>query len=792
MRKRSFNLGWTFTTGSFWNRTTPKKVDLPHDYIVGMERSPENPGGGFVGFFPSEEAEYKKELMLPEGFSGRLLLNMDGAYEKTEVYVDHNLVFQHPYGYTGTVCDLSRFVHPGSQVLRVTMSSRHPASRWYTGGGLYREVALFESGMLSIEPWDVFLTTPVVSAEKATVRALVTVTDLKREVTRGTVDMTIFTKDGRRVSSAHTEVMLSAGKNEVLLECEVDSPALWSIDTPELYKVIVTASDEEETDEWEGSLGIRCIEMDAKNGLRLNGEKLKLYGGCLHHDNGFLGAAAIPDAEERKVRKMKEAGFNAIRTAHNPPSTALLDACDRLGMLVLVESFDCWRVGKTSMDYHQQFEKWWDYDTTCMVKRDRNHPSVFAWSIGNEIMEFDGASDGVYWGKVQADLVRQLDPTRPVTSGINMACGRPQDHFKGMSYNEMAYEMAHSTGIYNGEDRWGRATEGNIANLDIAGYNYMYERYKEDAIRYPDRVILGTETMPFYVTENYRAVMENDNVIGDFIWVAVDNLGEAGMGAITWGFEPPEGGMFHSGWPWMSCHQGDLDMTCFRRPISYYRSVVWGMDHKVHLYVRHPEFTGMNLYGSGWHWEDVDPNWSFGEEWIGKPVDIVAYADADEVEFVLDGRSIGRVIPTECQARITADYAPGVLKAIAYKNGEILAEDVIESAGNAVRIEAAVERETLPADGMSLSYIRAELKDENGHPVFGDDRMVKVTVEGEGTLQGLGSGRPCTEESFGTGAYTTYKSAVTAAVRSTVNAGEIRVRFESEGLMSCEVVLKAE
>lgn len=738
-----------------------------------------------MGFFPSQDAEYSKELTISEGFRGTLLLYLDGAYEKAEVFLDGNLVQYHPYGYTGVFCDLSRWIKRSNPQLSIRTSCQHPASRWYTGGGLYREVTLYEAGEVYIHPWGTLITSQV-SGEDAVV---VLSTEITNRAGAAPAKLTAQICEADTVTAAAEQTLvLQQPVTTVRLELKLPQVKKWSLDEPYLYRMKLCIETDSAHDEHTVDFGVRQIEMDARHGFRLNGQPMKLRGGCIHHDLGFLGAAAFPRAEERRVERLKAAGFNAIRAAHNPPSTALLDACDRLGMLVLDESFDCWRVGKTPMDYHREFEAWWDYDTGAMVRRDRNHPCVFAYSIGNEIMEFGGDSDGVLWGRRQAELVCSLDSTRPVTSGINMACGRPADHYANMDYQQMAYDMAHTTGVYNGEDRWGKSTEANIANLDIAGYNYMYARYASDRVTYPNRVIVGTETMPYYAYENEQAVRANSNVIGDFVWVAMDFLGEAGMGSLIWGKEPPKRMPFE-GWPWMSSYQGDLDLTGWRQPISYYRNVVWGLDRGIHLFTRHPVHAHDNFYGNGWHWEYVLPSWTYDAAWQGSDTAVVAYADCDEVEFRLNGRTAARAVPEQHIARAVVPYEPGVLEAVAYRAGKRAAADSLHTAGKPAAIRLCPDRSCIAADGMDLSFIRAEVVDSEGRVVFDAAHEITVSVCGDGTLQGIGSSDPKTEENFGTGRRRAYEGSVTAAVRASCQPGTIEVSFVAAGLPAAQVTI---
>lgn len=780
MKQTNWNRGWKRSIGNQWRAESVKMVDLPDDFIVEQPRSPESPGRGSVGFFPNKQAFYQKDLYF-EKEPGTVMLELDGVYENAEVYVNGNLMFQHPYGYTGVIVDLTDHVHTGNNALKISATCYHPGSRWYTGGGIYRDITLHQAGNIYVHPREFFITTPEVSAEEAVVCIDAVITN-RGEDCETTARIEILNEDAAIVASSSIPVSLSSGSTTLKEHIPVSHPILWDVDAPYLYTVRMTVADENH----ETNFGIRKIEIDAVNGFRLNGRSMKLRGGCIHHDNGMLGAAAFRRAEERKIELLKNAGFNAIRTAHNPPSTALLDACDRLGMLVLVESFDVWRYGKNPMDYHTRFEKWWDFDTSAMVLRDRNHPSVYCWSIGNEIMEFDGNSDGVEWGRKQAELVRSLDPTRPVTSGINCACGRPEDYFDGWNFKRMDDYVNHEEiGIYDGKDLWAQATEAGIKNLDIAGYNYMFRRYAVDRVQYPDRVIQGTETRPALAYEHWQAVMENPNCIGDFVWVAMDNMGEASMGRIVWAEDYPES-LGWGGWPWMNCWQGDLDICGNRLPINYYRNVIWGLETGVRVFTRHPSRTGLNFYGTGWHQEELFESWTYEEEWLGKPTVAVAYSRADEVRFYVNGKLTATAVPEKYIARAEIPYEPGTLEAVAYKDGEPYGRDSLSTAEAPSKLVMAADRTKLTNDGMDLSYIHIHVTDANVRQIVADEREIRVTVTGAGVLQGLGSGNPCTEENYGTGCRNAFRGSVTAVVRA-AEAGTIHVVAEADGLIASEL-----
>lgn len=790
MKPTNWNLGWMFIRGNHWMPREAYETDLPHDFVLNLPRSRDNPGGISTGYTGGDAAVYEKKLLIEPDDDSICMLNFDGIYERAEIYVGDELMAQHPYGYTPLTVDLSGALKPGENRIRVRCCSYQPASRWYTGGGIYRSVTLWKGPKVFIHPDWVFVTTPRINTQAAEVQLQARIVNATPQPLAGSMKAEICLQ-GVAVACGSTEATLKPGDNEVHLSVSVPEPQLWSLEDPQCYEARIHVTADGRTDTHATRFGIRTIEIDARQGFRLNGVPMKLRGGCIHHDNGMLGAAAFPRAEERKIGILKKAGFNAIRTAHNPPSQALLDACDRLGMLVLAESFDCWRLGKTPLDYHMSFEQWWQADTRAMVLGGRNHPSVFCWSIGNEIMEFGGNSQGVAYGKLQADFVRQLDPTRPVTSGINCAVGRPEDFFAGWSFPRMnQYVNEEENGVFHGEDRFDRDTQAAIANLDIAGYNYHFRRFGMDQEKYPDRVIMETESRPALTWACWQAVKTHSNAIGDFVWVAMDNLGEAGSGQVHWSDHVPEK-LPWAGWPWLSCFQGDHDLCGNRLPISYYRETVWGLNKGVHLFTRHPMRYGMEPYGNGWHWDELYPSWTYGAEWQGKPIVATAYTTAEQVDFYVNDRLAASVPVEKCIARCDLSYEPGTLRAVAIRQGKPIGQDELKTGGAAAQLVLQADRTSIAADRQDLCYIRVQVADDAGIPLMADDVDITVEVTGPAVLQGLGSGQPCTEENFGTGHRLTFRGSVTAVIRG-LAPGTAFVRFAAAGLRDAQCTIHLE
>ena len=804
MQKYSLNLNWLFRDNNQMfafpgaREVQDQIIDLPHDFIYTKPRSADAAGGSPNGYFGEGRGIYEKDLEIPEEWIGkRIILDIDGAYMNVEVTLNRELLDMHPYGYTPYLVDLTNHVKAGKNKLMITTQSRQPSTRWYSGGGLYRSVSLWVGEPVGIEPWDVFVTTPEVSKERAIVKAEYAISTLHSVRSKATVKAEIIAPCGCSVASGEILSHVEPGqKIKSAIWMEVKDPALWNTVTPNLYTLKTTVVVPGQADETaETVFGIRKYEVDSENGLRLNGEPIKLKGGCIHHDAAFLGSAAWPRAEERKIQILKAAGYNAVRISHYPPSLAMLEVCDREGIILLDEAFDCWRIGKVAMDYHLYFEEWWERDIEYMVKRDRNHPCVFTYSIGNEIGERDGSGNGYYWAHKLADKIRSFDNTHFITSAI---CG---------IFDAEAFEIAlqdagdvEKVNIQNLEqdlkkkDNWGTKTADYASALDIVGYNYLFQRYESDKEKFPGRVIMGTETHPFNTYDYWKATMDNSHVIGDFIWTAYDNLGEAGVGRVVWDASGEDHG-FMGPWPWRSCFQGDMDLCGYRTGQSYFREIMWeafdGHSDKMALYTTHPCHNGDTFWGTGWHWRDVEDTWTFDDEWLGKPVKVDAYADANEVEFFLNGVSCGKAPVEKLEASLEIPYEKGIVEAVAYRDGEEIARCSLKTTGKAAAVTAEADRPVIKADRQDLSYVALTIVDAEGARVPYETSVINIEVSGAGRLAGIGSGNPCTEENYGTPYCKAYEGRAMAAVVAD-EPGEILVKVWVDGVGSTEIKVVAE
>jgi beta-galactosidase len=532
-----------------------------------------------------------------------------------------------------------------------------------------------------------------------------------------------------------------------------------------LYRAVIRVRvDGRVTDELETPLGLRTVSVSASRGLELNGHPLLLYGGNVHHDNGPLGAAAFDRAEERRVQLLKAAGFNAIRTAHNPPSPAFLDACDRLGLLVMDEAFDGWARPKLPHDHSEFFRDWWRRDLEAMVRRDRNHPSVVMWSLGNEVYE-RGTPEGARRGARMAKLVRELDPTRPVTAGIN-----------GMG----------ASGVWTQLDPL-------FATLDVTGYNYERVRYVEDHDRLPSRVMVGTESFPADAFASWAAVHSHPWVIGDFVWSALDYLGEAGIGRV---FPPGEPAVPHwegLHYPWHGAACGDIDITGWRRPVSHHRNIVWHRGETLSVAVREPSPTGEAWTLSRWAVPPAWPSWTWpGQE--GRPLRVDVSSRHDAVRLSLNGVLVGET-PTDAAHELTASfevpYEPGRLRVVGVSQGRETEEVELVTAGDAVRIRLSPDRLRIRADGQDLSFVTVEIVDEQGRLRPDASVAVRYALEGPATIAGIGSGNLITSESYQANPRRVFHGRALVVLRSIHEPGTVRLTASAAGLEGSSVTISA-
>lgn len=734
------------------NVSSYRHIDLPHDYAISLPRNPNLEGGGSTGFYPGGVAHYIK-FFTPDA-SAKIILDVDGAYQHARIIINRHEIAAHHHGYTPFLVDLTKYVRPGrSNKIDIITAAPPCTSRWYAGAGLYRDVFLWTGGPVRIEPRDVFVTTESITPEEAHITAHITVSsDL--DATSSLV-LEIQPKDGSQPAvTVSQSISVSAQEKTALsIPITIQDPLAWSPDSPQLYTLKATLTPEGSVapDTTEIVFGIRTISASATTGLLLNGHPLKLRGGCLHHDHGVLGAVALPKADCRKLSRLKAVGFNAIRTAHYPPSRELLDLCDELGILVMDEAFDMWNIPKNYLDYSLWFNECCEADCASMVLRDRVHPCVISYSIGNEVPESSGHSRVCEITKQLTSLIKSLDPSRLVSISTYFMLNQPAfDPFEPLDYQEDFLKEFCEFDEQGHDQSWDHRTSPFFELVDICGYNYIYTRYEQDGKNHPNRIIWGSETHALNIFHSWHEVQRLSHVIGDFTWTAWDNLGEVGTGRSQWLRDGYLNRINLGEWPWRSCYQGDFNLIGSRRPQSYYRETVWTGQAPLVIFTTHPEHFGEIEGGTGWHWNDVLDSWTFPEQYLDCPVACELYSRADRVDWFLNGTLITSSTPVEYKHKITVPYQPGTLEAVAFSKDTEIGRTALQTVAQAARVMLSLEENTpLKADGRDLAYINVEITDRFGRRIPDSKAALHVSSLG-GECLGIFSGDPKNEDVYTT------------------------------------------
>jgi beta-galactosidase len=764
-RKQLFDHDWKFYLGNDisassknFNDENWRRLDLPHDWSIEGKVNPKNPTGGGGGYFPAGIGWYRKTFDAPAEWKGRKVsIYFEGVYMNSEVFVNGKSLGVYPYGYSSFMYDLSPYLEFGRQnVVAVKVdNSQHINSRWYSGSGIYRHVWMLVTDPLHVANWGVAITTPNVSAKNATVQIRTRIQNETSSSQVVFVNVQIQNKDLKSVGNAQIKVQLAAyGEKEVTQILNVSNPLLWTPEGPNLYTAHVQLVKRGVVvDDVQHSFGIRSIDFTAEKGFLLNGKMVKMNGGCVHHDNGCLGAAAFDRAEERKVELLKSAGFNAVRTSHNPPSEAFLEACDRLGLLVMDESFDCWKIGKNKEDYGKYFSEWWKRDLEAMVLRDRNHPSIIMWSIGNEIPE-RGSPEAVETATMLVNAVKKMDTSRPVTSAIVM------------------------------NDKEWTAFDPLMAAHDVAGYNYHLHSAPEDHKRVPSRMIVHTESYPKDAFANWKLVQNNNYVIGDFVWTAMDYLGESGIGRWYYSGEAPgehwEGELF----PWHGAYCGDIDLTGWRKPISHYRSLLYNKTEKLYLAVREPNPEPLEIKQTWWSVWPMWESWTWpGHE--GKNIEIEIYSKYSKVRLYLNSKLIGEKETTERhehKATFTIPYAAGELKAVAVDEQKEMESTLLNTSYEPASIKLNADRKELLANGQDLCFVTVEIVDKNGVIQPNAVNPLKFKVDGPGVVAGVHNADVKDSDPYVSDTRKAWHGRALLVIRTTRDTGKIKLMVSSPGL----------
>ena len=772
-RKQLFDYHWKFALGDYpaasntdFNDTHWRILNLPHDWSIEGKIDKNNPSRGAGGYFPTGIGWYRKKFFMPSTWQRKKVsIYFEGVYMDSKVFINGKLLGTHPYGFTSFDYDLTPYLKYNKEnaiAVRVD-NSQQVNCRWYSGSGIYRNVWLIETNPIHIAHWGVEITTPEVSSQQAIVRIK---TCIKNETGKPQIIMLsthLINKYNNIVSENQISVHLQANdEKEISQAITVQKPLLWSPRTPCLYQAIFSLKQGDKVIErLQKTFGIRSITYSAEKGLQLNGKSIKLDGGCIHDDNGCLGAAAYERAEERKIELLKSAGFNAVRTAHNPPSEAFLNACDKLGLMVVDEAFDCWRVGKNKYDYARFFDQWNQRDLAAMVLRDRNHPSVIMWSIGNEIIERE-SPEAIKTAKMLVGAIHKMDSTRPVTSAMT-----------------------------TWDNKW-TILDSLMAAHDICGYNYQLFRAPSDHQRVPSRVIVQTESYPRDAFKNWDMVHSYPYIIGDFVWTAMDYLGESGIGRYYYPGEPKGESWEADLFPWHGSYCGDIDLTGWRKPTSHYRNILWNNTEKLYLAVQEPNPANGEIKLTSWA---VWPTW---ESWTwpgyeGKTLQVEVYSKYPQVRLYLNNKLIGEKPTTQAQefkAIFPVPYTPGVLKAVGVIGNKETESKILRTAGMPAKIRLIPDRKTLLPNGEDLSFITIEMTDKNGILQPNAANRLQFKITGPGVIAGVANANLKDPDPYVGATRKAWHGRALVIVKSTRNAGDIKLTVSSAGLPDAFLVIK--
>ncbi|HKJ32491.1 MAG TPA: beta-galactosidase GalB [Balneolales bacterium] len=770
-----FDFNWRFHLGDVRNGQKPgfsddswRKLNLPHDWSIEGQFSKNNPAGADGGALPGGIGWYRKSFTMPESKKGKLIfIEFYGVYENSDVWINGHHLGKRPYGYSTFRYDMTPYLHYGHRKNEIAVrvdNSHQPNSRWYSGSGIYRHVWLIETNKIHVDQWGTYITTPLINKSTANVAIQTKIKNEEHGNRSVTLRTVIYDKNDHKVAedtqqkTVHEKAVL-----EVPQYLKVKNPILWSTDYPYMYKVVSFVEENgQQLDRYETPIGMRYFRFDADSGFYLNGKPLKILGMCDHHnDLGPLGSAQNKRAIKRRMELLKDMGVNAIRTSHNPPTPDLLDLADQMGFIVMDEAFDCWDRGKVKYDYHIYWDKWHKRDLEDMLKRDRNHPSIFLWSIGNEIPE-QWHPKGREIALELAGIVKSLDTTRPITS----ACNHPSpDNYL----------------IKSGA-------------LDVIGINYHHEEYPYIRKLFPGKKFIATETtsaiqsrgvydmpadkiriwptrdhkgmspdytcssydncrVPWGATheENWKMVSQYDYISGMFGWTGFDYLGEPTP----------------YGWPARSSYFGILDLCGIPKDAFYFYQSQWKEKPVLHVFP---------------HW-----NWKEGQE-----VDIWAYTNCDDVELFLNGKSVGTKYFDRDNMHLSwkVKFEPGTLKAVGRRNGQVILTKEIHTAGDPAKITLEPDREKIMADGQDLTFITVNVTDKDGNLIPHADNMIHFNVSGEGAIASIGNGHEISHESFQAPQHKVFNGKCMAIIQSGGKAGNIQVKASSSGLESSSVTIQ--
>ena len=762
-----FDSAWKFNLGDLPNAQDPtfndanwRKLNLPHDWSVEGEFNEKNPATTGGGALPGGIGWYRKSFTLPENEKTKsVFIDFDGVYRNSEVWINGNYIGKRPYGYSSFRYELTQYLNFGAKgnVIAVKVdNSEQPNSRWYSGSGIYRNVWLVITNKISVDHWGTYVTSSEVSKSSAKINIKTKISNRSDKVQAVTLTTVIINPEGKEVVHSSTNESINSNSSvEANQNIDVKSPSLWSLDKPLLYKVISKIEiDNAVVDTYETPFGIRYFDFDRAKGFLLNGKQIKIKGVCDHHDLGSLGAAINTRAIERQLQLLKEMGCNGIRTSHNPPAPELLDLCDKLGFVVMDEAFDMWKIKKNDFDYHLDWDKWHKTDLQDMILRDRNHPSVFIWSIGNEIPE-QTDSTGIQIAKELCEIVRNLDKTRVITSAMN--------DMKG-NYLLKA-DVLDLIGFNYGEDRFptflkdfpGKkfiSTESTSAIATRGSYDMPADTLRIWPLDQNSKSKMNDDftcsaydncRVPWGSTHEatWKIIKKYDFLSGQFIWTGFDYIGEP---------TPYP-------WPAKSSYFGILDMCGFPKDAYYMYKSEWTDKPVLHILP---------------HW-----NWKKGQV-----IDVWTYTSGDAVELFLNGKSLGmkKKAGDDIHLSWKVPFEEGTVKAVAYKNGKEILTEEVKTAGQAERIILSADHKTIHSDGKDLSFVTVKVVDKNGITVPRADNLINFSVTGEGIIAGVDNGNPISHESFKGNNRKVLNGLCLVIVQANTKPGKIHLVASSEGL----------
>lgn len=812
MKYRDFNADWIFYKK--WEPKKAVKVCLPHDAMLSEPRIPHLTGGENSGYFPGGTYVYEKELLLPPENKGQtVLLDFDGVYQKSAVFLNGEKVGGHIYGYSNFYVDLTEKIQYDSvNKIRVEVdNTQTPNSRWYTGSGIYREVKLITGSKCHILPEGIKIQT--ISLQPAVIEVFVETSD-SVEQGKNCLQLELYRKDTEKTVQSNilkTDVQKIGCRYVFSYQIQIDNPQLWNAESPILYQLRAKLlKNGEQLDEASTTFGLRCLTWGAETGLCCNGHEIKLRGACIHHDNGMLGACEFRDAVYRKIRILKEVGYNAVRTAHNPPSRLFLQACDELGMYVMAEFTDVWEEAKNPYDYSLYFQDEWEADVQAMVRKLYNHPSVILYSVGNEISDL-AKTQGAATVRCLAERFHQLDTTRPVTVCSNILSAMMNISKKPLkSLEHTAEEKVNPCRAGKDAPLVGSKLMNMIATflptlidhikpqqvekhwkpimepLDLMGFNYGMHLAEPLHALNPKRLLVHSETYPSSIGKTWPVTLRCKHVIGDFMWAGWDYLGEVGIGVVEYGKQPLR---MNKPYPCVSSGVGSVNLAGEIEAQGHFTQIVYGQCDEPYIAVHPVPHAGQKRRMSRWRGTDAVNSWSWnGCEGMLAQIDV--YSSASEVELLHDYKSLGRQKVVDFSASFQAVYRPGILEALAYDaSGTCVGRSQLRTASETTLIAVEADRQTMSANGSDLVFLSVALTDENGIVKVLENRRIDVKVTGCAQLQAVGSGSPWPCESFTAAAFTTYYGRMIAVVRSTRQAGAFTVTFSTEGLPDASIQL---